>query len=79
MSIRCKPSEDVCLAHDEPLISTTLCMTGWQKYPIRTCISLNFCEICDSNITTGQRYFDGGYGRRAHAKCIEPPERKEQG
>ncbi len=67
---RCHPSEDVCLTHDEPLISARLCSTGWEKYPIRGCNSLHFCEVCQKDITMAQQYYDGGYGRRAHVECV---------
>lgn len=39
------------------------------RYPLRTCQSLHHCEICDGDITLGQRYYDGGYGRRVHEAC----------
>ena len=45
----------------------------WTRYPLRTCNSLHFCEICRKDITLGERYFDGGYGRRAHEKCVQDP------
>lgn len=71
--LRCRPSEDVCTAHDEPLISPRLCATGWQKYPLRHCNSLCFCQICEKDIVWNQRYYDGGYGRRAHILCVAAP------
>lgn len=45
------------------------------KYPLRTCRwqpGLSKCEVCESDIKTGERYFDGGYGRRAHESCVLP-------
>ena len=49
----------------------TLSMLQWRtKYPIRTCYSLHHCEVCRKDITLGQRYFDGGYSRRAHVTCV---------
>lgn len=39
------------------------------RYPIRTCQSLHCCDICGESITLGQKYYDGGYGRRAHVDC----------
>jgi hypothetical protein len=39
-------------------------------YPTRTCRWLNHCKMCDQDITAGQRYRDGGYGRRAHESCL---------
>lgn len=44
------------------------------KYPIRTCRSLHHCELCSKDITLGQRYRDGGYGRRLHVECAQPYE-----
>jgi len=42
----------------------------WQLYQVRTCRSLHYCEICKRDITDGQKYYDGGYGRRAHMECV---------
>lgn len=41
----------------------------WIKYPIRDCKTLHWCEVCHQNILNGQRYYDGGYSRRAHYTC----------
>jgi hypothetical protein len=46
---------------------------GWQRYPLRVCRSLRHCEICSRDITRGEAYYDGGYTRRAHQKCIPQP------
>jgi hypothetical protein len=43
----------------------------WTALPIRRCQTLHFCELCRANIHNGERYHDGGYGRRAHVKCVE--------
>lgn len=43
----------------------------FSKYPVRTCKSLHGCEICHQDITYGQKYYDGGYGRRAHDLCAD--------
>lgn len=43
----------------------------WAKYPIRKCYALHGCRICGKDITLYQNYYDGGYGRRAHVKCVE--------
>lgn len=43
----------------------------WIDRPIRTCRSLHHCAVCDKPISLGQRYFDGGYGRRAHESCVD--------
>jgi hypothetical protein len=37
--------------------------------PLRTCNSLHDCFICRLMIERGQRYYDGGYGYRAHREC----------
>ena len=52
-------------------------MTDWRRYPIRTCVWLNHCNVCDESITAPEQYFDGGYGRRAHVKCVEAEERRQ--
>lgn len=41
----------------------------WHKYPVRTCIWMNECRLCAETISSGQRYYDGGHGRRAHCEC----------
>ncbi len=41
-----------------------------RTYPVRTCYSLHYCELCRRNITYGEAYHDGGYGRRAHVSCV---------
>ena len=55
----------------------------YTKYKIRTCKSLHHCEICNGDITLDQKYYDGGYGRRAHDLCadadeLEPDELERQ-
>lgn len=50
-------------------------MTGrkkkdWQDYPIRRCITMHGCALCGEVITMGDQYRDGGYGRRAHLRCV---------
>lgn len=42
------------------------------KKRVRKCYTLHECCLCQSNILNGEAYFDGGYGRRAHAKCADP-------
>lgn len=42
---------------------------NYRKYPPRTCRSLCECRICGQRISYGQRYYDGGYSRRAHEGC----------
>ena len=47
----------------------------WLKYghyKIRTCYRLHFCAVCGHEIMLGQKYFDGGYQRRAHLECGDP-------
>jgi hypothetical protein len=44
---------------------------AWERYPIRVCRSLHHCEFCVGQITLGQKYLDGGYGRRGHVSCYE--------
>lgn len=44
---------------------------NWEKYPIRECRSLHHCELCAAAISLGERYRDGGYGRRAHELCVQ--------
>ena len=41
-------------------------------YPTRICRTLHGCRECGENIEYGDEYFDGGYGRRAHVKCVDP-------
>lgn len=40
-----------------------------RAYRVRTCNSMHECCLCESTITLGQRYHDGGYGKRAHVEC----------
>jgi hypothetical protein len=40
------------------------------KKPRRICYSVHECCVCHTAILCGQEYYDGGYGRRAHVKCI---------
>lgn len=42
---------------------------SWHRYRVRRCRSLHHCEVCGRDIYGGERYYDGGYGRRAHEKC----------
>lgn len=41
------------------------------RYPLRTCRTMHDCEICSAPIALGQRYYDGGYGRRIHESCAK--------
>ena len=38
------------------------------KYPVRVCRWVHECILCDIKIRTGDQYYDGGYGKRAHIK-----------
>jgi len=40
------------------------------KRPVRICRTLHHCAICQTEIIIGQKYYDGGYGRRAHKNCL---------
>ncbi len=44
---------------------------NWMSYRERTCYSLHECALCGSLIRLGERYKDGGYGRRAHDDCVK--------
>lgn len=46
------------------------CASLWERYPRRTCRTLHHCKLCDTHITLGEAYFDGGYGKRAHVECV---------
>jgi hypothetical protein len=43
---------------------------NWEKYKIRTCQSIHECALCGEQIDYGFKYYDGGYGRRAHVLCV---------
>jgi hypothetical protein len=45
--------------------------TRWIDRPLRVCRTLHHCQVCGKDITMGQRYFDGGYPRRAHEACVD--------
>lgn len=42
------------------------------KYPIRVCRYSHECDVCEEKIAMGEKYYDGGYGRRAHWDCVNP-------
>jgi len=42
-----------------------------RKKPIRTCRTMHACCACDQLIRDGERYHDGGYGNRAHVRCLD--------
>lgn len=39
-------------------------------YRVRQCTTVHGCALCDRDIMRGDRYHDGGYGRRAHVSCV---------
>ena len=39
--------------------------------PIRNCKSMHECCICNKMIFIGYDYYDGGYRKQAHKKCVE--------
>ena len=41
----------------------------WDKYRVRRCKWFHECNVCGLRIEGGHRYYDGGYGRRAHLGC----------
>lgn len=43
---------------------------------IRTCRTLHVCFLCRQPIYAGEKYHDGGYGRRAHVDCARKGKRK---
>ena len=43
----------------------------YTKYKLRTCRTLHYCNICGEHIRDGQKYYDGGYDKRAHEKCVK--------
>ena len=42
----------------------------WKKYPKRRCQTMHVCQICKKPIHTLEKYYDGGYGKRAHIQCV---------
>ena len=51
--------------------NTQAAYAKWKKRRLRICRWLNHCKICNKDITDGQQYRDGGYGRRAHEDCVD--------
>jgi hypothetical protein len=43
----------------------------WGKYSIRMCYTMHSCILCGGTIANGSVYRDGGYGRRAHVRCVK--------
>lgn len=41
------------------------------KKPVRTCRYLHTCFLCEKDIVDGQKYIDGGYGKRCHFICYK--------
>jgi hypothetical protein len=44
------------------------------KYPVRICRTVHHCEACDKDIVFGEKYHDGGFGKRAHFLCSQADE-----
>ena len=44
------------------------------KYPLRTCRWMNMCRLCKETIAAGEQYYDGGYNRRFHKRCVDASE-----
>lgn len=40
------------------------------RMPLRTCRSMHDCMLCHLIIGNGDRYYDGGFGKRAHERCV---------
>lgn len=53
-------------------------LKDWSEYPMRTCRTLHECGICGDSIRCGENYFDGGYGRRAHERCVEEKRKQSE-
>jgi len=47
----------------------------WTEYRKRRCYSMHHCDICGKTIYSGEEYYDGGYGKRAHISCAEKAEK----
>ena len=44
----------------------------FRRYVIRLCYSKWIvCRMCGRYIRAGDRYYDGGMGRRAHVSCVQ--------
>ena len=41
-------------------------------YPLRKCMSLHSCCVCEKDIKLGEYYFDGGINKRCHENCAPP-------
>jgi hypothetical protein len=57
---------------------TSLKVRPLMQLPIRTCYTLHECCLCKGQITNGQQYHDGGYGRRAHVQCQDKAPNKDR-
>jgi hypothetical protein len=48
-------------------------------FKARTCrLYWHICAVCCKRIEPGERYYDGGYGRRAHIDCGNAAEFKPE-
>jgi len=44
---------------------------GLHELRVRTCLYGDRCLVCLDRIRSGERYRDGGHGRRAHLACAD--------
>jgi len=50
----------------------------YSKFPIRKCRSRHACSVCETHIIYGEKYYDGGYRKKTHVKCVKSnPEPKD--
>jgi len=35
---------------------------------------MNMCRLCKETIAAGEQYYDGGYNRRFHKRCVDASE-----
>lgn len=45
-------------------------MKAYNFYPVRTARKDLECDVCGGEIKTGERYFDGGVGKRYKFKSL---------
>lgn len=69
----CRPSEDVCLQHCEPLVFRSGCTEGLKQKlksgKTRTCYTMHACSLCELSIGLGAKYLESGK-HRAHVDCV---------
>jgi len=59
-------------------VSSTRLLARLVAAPQRTCYSMHECCLCPDTIKLGELYHDGGYGKRAHWKCVERANGRDQ-